>query len=278
MDAFFQIIVLLFSLFLGARLGGLGVGYAGGLGVLVLCLFLGLNPGKIPFDVILIIMAVISAISAMQKAGGLDYLVKIAEKILRKHPKQINYLAPSVAYFLTILAGTGHTVFSLIPVIVEVSQSQNIKPKAPLSLAVVSSQVAITASPVSAAVVFMSGILEPLGANYLTLLMVWIPTTFLACMLTAFIMGFTDLKLDSDPHYLERLKEGKISPPKIKEEKETSKSAKLSLWIFIGGVVAIVFYASAISKNIAFVSPVVLGRDYAIVSFMLSVATLIALF
>ncbi len=134
MDAFFQIIVLLFSLFLGARLGGLGVGYAGGLGVLVLCLFLGLNPGKIPFDVILIIMAVISTISAMQKAGGLDYLVQIAEKILRKHPKQINYLAPSVAYFLTILAGTGHTVFSLIPVIVEVSQSQNIKPKVPLSL------------------------------------------------------------------------------------------------------------------------------------------------
>ncbi|MCQ2762896.1 C4-dicarboxylate ABC transporter, partial [Helicobacter pylori] len=133
-------------------------------------------------------------------------------------------------------------------------------------------------SPVSAAVVFMSGILEPLGANYLTLLMVWIPTTFLACMLTAFIMGFTNLKLDSDPHYLERLKAGKISPPTIKKEKETSKSAKLSLWIFIGGVVAIVFYASAISKNIAFVSPVVLGRDQAIVSFMLSVATLIALF
>ncbi|MGL2862645.1 anaerobic C4-dicarboxylate transporter, partial [Helicobacter pylori] len=277
-DAFFQIIVLLFSLFLGARLGGLGVGYAGGLGVLVLCLFLGLNPGKIPFDVILIIMAVISAISAMQKAGGLDYLVQIAEKILRKHPKQINYLAPSVAYFLTILAGTGHTVFSLIPVIVEVSQSQNIKPKAPLSLAVVSSQVAITASPVSAAVVFMSGVLEPLGANYLTLLMVWIPTTFLACMLTAFVMSFTNLKLDSDPNYLERLKAGKISPPMMKKEKETSKSAKLSLWIFIGGVVAIVFYASAISKNIALISPVVLGRDQAIVSFMLSVATLIAIF
>ncbi|GAA7403125.1 anaerobic C4-dicarboxylate transporter [Helicobacter pylori] len=215
---------------------------------------------------------------SIQKSGGLDYLVKIAEKILRKHPKQINYLAPSVAYFLTILAGTGHTVFSLIPVIVEVSQSQNIKPKAPLSLAVVSSQVAITASPVSAAVVFMSGILEPLGANYLTLLMVWIPTTFLACMLTAFVMGFTDLRLDSDPNYLERLKARKISPPTIKEEKETSKSAKLSLWIFIGGVVAIVFYASAISKNIALISPVVLGRDYAIVSFMLSVATLIALF
>lgn len=108
--------------------------------------------------------------------------------------------------------------------IVEVSQSQNIKPKAPLSLSVVSSQVGITASPVSAAVVFMSGILEPLGADYLTLLMVWIPTTFLACMLTAFIMGFTDLKLDSDSHYLERLKAGKISPPTIKKEKKPQKA------------------------------------------------------
>ncbi|AFI05253.1 anaerobic C4-dicarboxylate transporter [Helicobacter cetorum] len=277
MDTFFQIVVLLFSLFLGARLGGLGVGYAGGLGVLVLCLFLGLNPGRIPFDVILVIMAVISAISAMQSAGGLDYLVKIAEKFLKKHPKQINYFAPSVAYFLTLLAGTGHTAFCLMPVIVEVSQSQNIKPKVPLSLAVVSSQVAITASPVSAAVVFMSGILEPLGASYLTLLMIWISTTFLACILTAFMMSFTNLRLDSDPIYLKRLKQGKISPPTIQAEKEVSKSAKLSVWIFIGGVVAIVCYASAISKNIALIEPVILGRDYAIVCFMLSVATLMVL-
>ncbi|WP_104747929.1 anaerobic C4-dicarboxylate transporter [Helicobacter cetorum] len=277
MDTFFQIVVLLFSLFLGARLGGLGVGYAGGLGVLILCLFLGLNPGKIPFDVILVIMAVISAISAMQSAGGLDYLVKIAEKFLKKHPKQINYFAPSVAYFLTLLAGTGHTAFCLMPVIVEVSQSQNIKPKVPLSLAVVSSQVAITASPVSAAVVFMSGILEPLGASYLTLLMIWISTTFLACILTAFIMSFTNLRLDSDPIYLKRLKQGKISPPTTQAEKEVSKNAKLSVWIFMGGVVAIVCYASAISKNIALIEPVILGRDYAIVCFMLSVATLIVL-
>ncbi|WP_104712324.1 anaerobic C4-dicarboxylate transporter [Helicobacter cetorum] len=277
MDIVFQIIVLLFALFLGARLGGLGVGYAGGLGVLILCLFLGLNPGKIPFDVILVIMAVISAISAMQSAGGLDYLVKIAEKFLRKHPKQINYLAPSVAYLLTLLAGTGHTAFCLMPVIVEVSQSQNIKPKVPLSLAVVASQVAITASPVSAAVVFMSGILEPLGAGYLTLLMIWISTTFLACIITAFLMSFTNLRLDSDPIYLERLNKGLIKAPTTHTITEVSQSAKLSVWIFILGIVAVVFYASAISKNIALIEPVILGRDYAIVCFMLSVATLIVL-
>ncbi|AFI03745.1 anaerobic C4-dicarboxylate transporter [Helicobacter cetorum] len=277
MDIVFQIIVLLFALFLGARLGGLGVGYAGGLGVLILCLFLGLNPGKIPFDVILVIMAVISAISAMQSAGGLDYLVKIAEKFLRKHPKQINYLAPSVAYLLTLLAGTGHTAFCLMPVIIEVSQNQNIKPKVPLSLAVVASQVAITASPVSAAVVFMSGILEPLGAGYLTLLMIWISTTFLACIITAFLMSFTNLRLDSDPIYLERLNKGLTKAPITHTITEVSQSAKLSVWIFILGIVAVVFYASAISKNIALIEPVILGRDYAIVCFMLSVATLIVL-
>ena len=143
-----QIIVLLGAIFVGVRLGGIGIGYAGGAGVLILGLCLGMKPGNIPWDVILIIASVISAISAMQLAGGLDYLVYIAEKILYKNPKYINYLAPLVTYVLTIFAGTGHTAFSMIPVIVEVAKGQNIRPSVPLSIAVVSSQIAITASPV----------------------------------------------------------------------------------------------------------------------------------
>ena len=103
-----QIIVLLGAIFLGVRLGGIGIGYAGGAGVLVLGLILGMKPGNIPWDVILIIASVIAAISAMQLAGGLDYLVQIAERILRSNPKYINYLAPVVTYVLTIFAGTGH--------------------------------------------------------------------------------------------------------------------------------------------------------------------------
>lgn len=168
MDTFMlvlQFIVLLAAIFLGVRLGGIAIGYAGGLGVVVLSLGLGMSPGVIPWDVILIIMSVIAAITAMQVAGGLDYLVQIAERALRKNPKKINYLAPTVTYLLTLFAGTGHTAFSMIPVIVEVAKEQNIKPSAPLALAVVSSQIAITASPVSAAVIFLSGVLEPLGVR-----------------------------------------------------------------------------------------------------------------
>lgn len=184
-----QIIVLLGAIFLGVRLGGMAIGYTGGLGVAVLALGLGLAPGHIPHDVILIIMAVIAAIAALQLAGGLDYLVRMAENILRRNPKNINFLAPTVTYFLTILAGTGHTAYSMMPVIVEVAKSENIKPSAPLSIAVVASQIAITASPVSAAVVFMSGILEPLGVSYPRLLLIWLATTYAACMLVALLIN-----------------------------------------------------------------------------------------
>ena len=206
-----QIIVLLGAIFLGVRLGGIGIGYAGGLGVLVLGICLGMKPGSIPWDVILIIASVIAAISAMQLAGGLDYLVQIAERILRSNPKNINYLAPTVTYVLTIFAGTGHTAFSMIPVIVEVAKEQHIKPVVPLSIAVVASQIAITASPVSAAVIYMSGVLEPLGWSYPALLGIWLITTFAGCMVTAFIMTLiSDMKLENDPVYRERLAAGLI--------------------------------------------------------------------
>ena len=246
-----QIIVLFGAIFLGIRLGGMAIGYTGGLGVVVLCLALGMKPGDIPWDVILIIMAVIAAITAMQVAGGLDYMVQVAERILRKNPKHINYLAPSVTYALTLLAGTGHTAFSMIPVIVEVAKEQNIKPSAPLSIAVVASQIAITASPVSAAVVFMSGVLEEFGWSYPTLLLVWIVTTYISCMLTAFIVSkFFPLELDKDPVYLERLKAGAIVSHNAETRKELPKGAKLSVAIFLIGVLCVVFYATSISDMV----------------------------
>ena len=243
-----QVIVLLGAIMIGIRLGGIAIGYAGGLGVVILCLGLNMSPGDIPWDVILIIMSVISAIAAMQLAGGLDYMVIIAEKVIRKNPKYINYLAPFVTYFLTILAGTGHTAFSMIPVIVEVAKEQNIKPSAPLSIAVVSSQIAITASPVSAAVVFMSGILEPFGWSYPTLLFIWLITTFSACMITAFIVGsFFNLNLSEDKVYQQRLKDGLIKSRTVDANKILKKSAKLSVGIFLIGVFCVVFYATTIS-------------------------------
>lgn len=118
-----ELIIVLLAIFLGARLGGIGIGFAGGLGVLVLAA-IGVKPGTIPFDVISIIMAVIAAISAMQVAGGLDYLVNQTEKLLRKNPKYITILAPIVTYFLTIFAGTGNISLATLPVIAEVAKEQ----------------------------------------------------------------------------------------------------------------------------------------------------------
>ena len=277
-----QVAVLLGAIFLGIRLGGIAIGYAGGLGVIVLGLVLGMKPGAIPWDVILIIMAVIAAISAMQIAGGLDYLVQIAERILRSNPKYINYLAPTVTYFLTILAGTGHTAFSMIPVIVEVAKEQNIKPSAPLSIAVVSSQIAITASPVSAAVVYMSGALEPLGWSYPLLLGIWIPTTFVGCMLTAFLITkFSNLDLSKDPEYQDRLAKGLVKKSEGAQNIKLKDGAKLSVLLFLLGVLFVVLYATAISKiggEPVFIKNVIVGRDAAIMSAMLTIATLIVIF
>lgn len=269
-----QIIVLLGAIFVGVRLGGIGIGYAGGAGVLILGLCLGMKPGNIPWDVILIIASVISAISAMQLAGGLDYLVYIAEKILYKNPKYINYLAPLVTYVLTIFAGTGHTAFSMIPVIVEVAKGQNIRPSVPLSIAVVASQIAITASPVSAAVIYMTGVLEPFGWSYPTLLAVWLLTTFLGCMVTAFIMTMF-CKMDLNTWFI---KEGLVKPPVGMQEIKITSSAKLSVWIFLIGVIAVVCYASAISPAIGLIKPVIVTRDAAIMSLMLTVGALITVF
>src|SRR5471030_3340848 len=122
-----ELIIVLLAIFLGARLGGIGIGFAGGLGVLVLAM-IGVKPGSIPFDVISIIMAVIAAISTMQVAGGMDYLVQQTEKLLRRNPKHITILAPIVTYFLTILAGTGNISLSALPVISEVAKSKALSP------------------------------------------------------------------------------------------------------------------------------------------------------
>ncbi|TNB60727.1 anaerobic C4-dicarboxylate transporter [Campylobacter helveticus] len=271
-----ELIVLLGAIFVGIRLGGIAIGYAGGLGVVILSLVLGMKPGSIPWDVILIIAAAIAAISAMQQAGGLDYMVRVVEKLLRANPRFINYLAPACGWLLTTLAGTGNAVFSLMPVVVDVAKSQNIRPSAPLSLMVVSSQIGITASPVSAAVVYMSGVLEGFGWNYPTLIGIWIATTFIACMLTAFIVSLiTPLDLSKDPVYQERLKAGLVKDAGEILHGTDKPGAKLSVGIFLFTVLAVVLYATAISNNIKWIDPVIMPRDAAIMSFLLTAAALI---
>lgn len=269
-----QFVIVLLAIYLGARLGGIAIGFAGGFGVLVLTLVCQINPGKIPFDVLQIIMSVIAAIAAMQVAGGMDYLVSLAEKLLRKNPKYITFLAPVVTYFMTLFAGTGHTAFSTMPVIAEVAKGQGIRPSRPLSIAVVASQIAITASPISAAVVFTAGLLEPVGVSYLMLLAICIPTTFVAVMLTSIISNFLGCELKDDPVYKDRLAKGLVSNA-VAEKIVIKPGAKLSVLLFLIGIVAVMLYATAISKSAGLIANPILGRDDAIVVFMLTIATMI---
>ena len=271
-----ELAVVLAAIVLGTRLGGVAIGYTGGLGVLVLTLGFGMAPGHIPIDVILIIMAVIAAIAAMQEAGGLAYMVHVAERILRRNPRQVVLLAPAVTYVMTFLAGTGHTAFSTLPVIAEVAKEQGIRPSRPLSIAVVASQIAITASPISAAVVFMSGAMEPLGVGYLTLLAICIPSTFVACMLTALLTNYLGTDLADEPIYQERLAKGLISI-RGATELQAQPGAKKSVAIFLAAIVAVVLYATLISDKVGLIAKPVLPRNEAIMVFMLSAATLICL-
>ena len=314
-----QFAVVLAAIFIGARMGGIAIGFAGGLGVLVLAL-LGLKPGEMPLDVVSIIMSVIVAIAAMQVAGGMDYLVDLADRILRRNPKHLTFLAPIITYLMTLMAGTGHTAFSTMPVIIEVAKENNIRPSRPLSVAVVASQIAITASPISAAVVFFSGVLEKKGIDYLQLLAVAIPSTFLACMATAGIMMAVDkargtTELSTHPEYQRRLAAGTV---KVKERQQAAMAsdsamasrfagtpqlqanadsqlagavstlvreehqaaviapkAKLSVLVFLIGLLSVMGYATAISKNVGLITDPVMTRDQAIIAFMLSTAAII---
>ena len=273
-----ELLVVLFFIWLGARLGSIGIGFAGGFGVLVLALGFGLAPGNIPIDVILIIMSVIAAIAAMQVAGGLDYLVYLAEIILRKNPKYITFLAPVVTYLMTLMAGTGHTAFSTLPVIAEVAKEKGIRPSRPLSIATVASQIAITASPISAAVVFFASELEKLGISYVQLLAISIPSSFIACMLAAVVTNYLGKDLEDDQVYKERLAQGLVkASAETRQKREIKPGAKTSVLIFLLGLICVVFYATAISSSVGLIKDPVLPRNSAIMTFMLAVATLIAL-
>ncbi len=142
-----QLAFVLTAIIIGARLGGIGLGVMGGVGLGILTFAFGLQPTAPPIDVMLMIAAVISAASCMQAAGGLDYMVKLAEKLLRKNPSHVTILSPIVTYLFTFVAGTGHVAYSVLPVIAEVATETKIRPERPLGIAVIASQQAITASP-----------------------------------------------------------------------------------------------------------------------------------
>jgi anaerobic C4-dicarboxylate transporter DcuA len=239
-----QFLILLACIFIGARLGGVGLGVMGGVGLAILVFGFGLQPTSAPIDVMLMILAVVTAAGALQASGGMEYLVHLAEKALRKNPKWITFIAPIVTYIFTFCAGTGHVAYSVLPVIAEVSRESGVRPERPMSIAVIASQQAITASPISAATVALLALLTDFNITLLEILMISIPSTFIACMLAAFVSSKMGKELSMDPEYLKRLEAG-LAP--IKKDKKTfipTKGAKLSVIFFLLAAVLVVILGS----------------------------------
>src|SRR5687767_7143499 len=203
-----QLIVLLAAIAIGARAGGVGMGLWGGLGLAVLVFGFRAPPGAIPGEVLLIILAVIMAASAMEAAGGIDYLVQIAAGIIRQHPKQVTIIAPVVAYVFTFLAGTGHVFYPLLPVIYEVAMKGRVRPERPIAVATIASQQAITASPVSAATAAMIAVLSTKGIGLVQILAICVPATLVGVIVAALIQTRVGVELEQDPEYQRRLAAG----------------------------------------------------------------------
>lgn len=239
-----QFFILLACIFIGARLGGVGLGVMGGVGLAILVFGFGLQPTSAPIDVMLMILAVVTAAGSLQASGGMEYLVHLAEKALRRNPKWITFIAPIVTYIFTFCAGTGHVAYSVLPVIAEVSRESGVRPERPMSIAVIASQQAITASPISAATVALLALLTDFNISLLDILMISIPSTFIACMLAAFVSSKMGKELSLDPEYLKRLEAGLAPIMKDKREFIPTKGAKLSVVFFLLAAVLVVILGS----------------------------------
>jgi len=236
-----ELIVVLACIFIGARMGGVGLGVMGGVGLSILTFVFGVKPTSAPIDVMLMIVAVITAAGALQAAGGMDYLVSVAERMLRKHPSRITFVGPIVTYFFTLFAGTGHVAYSVLPVISEVARESNVRPERPLSISVIASQQAITASPISAATVALLGMITGSSVSLIDILLVCIPSTFLGCMIAAVVANRMGKDLDKDPEYLARLQAGLVPPTtKGAQTRTVSPESKLAVALFIAAALVVV--------------------------------------
>lgn len=243
-----QLLIVLVAIIIGARIGGIGLGILGGLGLAVLTFIFGLQPTTPPIDVMLMIMAVIAGASCMQAAGGLNLMVEWAEKLLRKNPSKITILSPLVTYFFTFIAGTGHVAYSVLPVIAEVATETRVRPERPLGIAVIASQQAITASPISAATVALLSMLAGYNISLMDILLISIPCTLIGVLAGAFYSLRVGKELEDDPKYQRRLAKGELFNNKVVERKiENRKSALLSIIIFIVATIGIVLFGSIAS-------------------------------
>ena len=245
-----QLVIVLICLFYGARKGGIALGMLGGVGLIVLVFGFGIEPGKPAIDVMLTILAVVVTSATLQASGGLDVMLQIAEKMLRKNPKYVSILAPFVTCTLTILCGTGHVVYTMLPIIYDIAIKNDIRPERPMAASSIASQMGIIASPVSVAVVTLTAFLvnakTPLAGfdGYLDLLKITVPSTLCGVLAIGIFSWFRGKDLDKDQEFQAKLKD-----PEFKKyvygdtasllDKKLPQSSWNAMWIFFGAILVV---------------------------------------
>ena len=245
-----QLLIVLLALYVGSRYGSLALGAISGIGLALLVFGFGMKPGSPPTDVIYIIIAAVTCAGIMQASGGMDWLIQIAEKLLRKHPDHITFFAPLCTFFLTVLVGTGHVVYTLMPIICDISLKKGIRPERPCGVASIASQVGITCSPIAAAVVAFVTISNTNGFDVTIpkVLMISIPACLCGLMAAAFASYHRGLDLDKDPEFQKKLqdpiqREYIYGSSATTLDKEIPQSAKNAVYVFLGALCVIVLFA-----------------------------------
>ncbi len=246
-----QLLIVLGALWVGSRYGSLALGAISGIGLALLVFGFGLKPGSPPTDVIYIIIAAVTCAGIMQASGGMDWLIQMAERLLRKHPDRITFLAPLSTFFLTVLVGTGHVVYTLMPIICDIALKKGIRPERPCGVASVASQIGITCSPIAAAVVAFVSISNANGFDITIpqVLMVSIPASLCGLIAAAAASFHRGLDLDKDPEFQAKLKD----PEQYKYiygnsattlDKEIPAEARRAVYIFLLALAVIVLFAA----------------------------------
>ncbi len=239
---FLELALLLTCIVIGARLGGIALGTVSGIGLVLFVFLFAMPPGSPPATVLGMILAVITALSMMEAAGGLDYMVEMAESVLRKNPGRITVLAPLVTYLLIFAAGTQHVIYALLPVIAEVARKAGVRPERPLSISVIAAQHGLIASPVSAVTVALVAVLGGMDVGLPQIMMVTIPATLIGVTAGILSVNWKGRPLEQDPEYQRRLAEGLVKPPEQRPPLEGAarKRAVGSCMLFLAAVGVVV--------------------------------------
>lgn len=245
-----ELLVVLAALYVGSRYGSLALGAISGIGLAILVLGFGMKPGNPPTDVIYIIVAAVTCAGMLQASGGMDWLIQVAEKLLRKHPDHITFFAPLCTFFLTVLVGTGHVVYTLMPIICDISLKKGIRPERPCGVASIASQVGITCSPIAAAVVAFTTISAANGFDITIpqVLMISLPSCICGLIAAAACSYRRGLDLDKDPEFQARLKDPETYRYMYGEtatslDRTISKESRRAVYIFFAAIAVIVLYA-----------------------------------